>query len=236
VSAIKDLQRSDVNAKQQWWAYCDAAGEGIHDPAKHAPQFLQSFIENYSAGKRFEPAVPVARAGGGGGNGGVGSGGSLAQLCKEGQRKSQHWKQAWAQYCLHYGGGRNDPDRHDVTFITGFLDYIAGRGVMALSAMAPANAVWGPPAKRPRTTAPTPTAATPTYSPVGVAGMAGPAAGAMGQGKEGLVHRVKTFQRSGDEAKQQWGAYCDEHLGGVRDPNRHDMATLKQFVDAYGIP
>merc|ERR1712096_523243 len=44
--------------------------------------------------------------------------------------------------------------------------------------------------------------------------------------KDALVSRIKEYQRSADEAKQTWWAYCDHEHGGVRDPVRHDVATL----------
>lgn len=51
--------------------------------------------------------------------------------------------------------------------------------------------------------------------------------------KAALVEQVKAIQRSGGEAKQAWGDYCDTHLGGFRDPNRHDATVLAEFVAAY---
>lgn len=220
VQTVKEMQRNDQVAKEQWWAYCDALGQGIRDPAKHNDEFVQSFIDNYRAGNRFEPNVPTATAGGGGGNSG-GNGGLLSQLCKEGQRKSHSWKETWAQYCLHYGGGKNDPEKHDTNFIVGFLDHVSARGLVGLSAMG-AGAVpdYGP-SKRMRAT----NAANPYTAP-------GAKTDAQ---KDALVQRIKSYQRSSPDAKEVWGQYCDEHLGGVRDPNRHDRAVLQAFASKHDL-
>jgi len=48
--------------------------------------------------------------------------------------------------------------------------------------------------------------------------------------KAALVEQVKALQKAGDDTKQQWWDYCDAELGGVRDPNRHDVATLEYFL------
>merc|ERR1712050_393844 len=47
-----------------------------------------------------------------------------------------------------------------------------------------------------------------------------------------LVEQVKAFQRGG--GKQQWWDFCDGQLGGVRDPARHDVNTLRQFLQMSG--
>ncbi|CAK0888949.1 unnamed protein product, partial [Prorocentrum cordatum] len=52
-------------------------------------------------------------------------------------------------------------------------------------------------------------------------------------GKEGLVDQVKGLQRSDPAAKEAWWTYCDEYLGGVKDPNRHDARTLSEFLSFY---
>jgi len=51
-------------------------------------------------------------------------------------------------------------------------------------------------------------------------------------GKAGLVDQIKAIQRESPESKQAWWDYCDAHLGGIKDPNRHDEATLEEFVAA----
>jgi len=226
---IKEMQRSDATAKEQWWMYCDAEGAGVRDPAKHDASFLATFINSYDSGMRFEPAN------------------DLGELFKEGQRKSSSWKQAWASYCTLYGDGKSDPTKKDQAFLVGFFDYMGQRGAMALSsmgAMASIGSMVGMPGMA---------GMTGMGSMGGMAGMArstismgtlgAPAAKRMrtevfpissgDPEKDALVSRVKAYQRSGDEQKQTWWTYCDTMLGGKRDPAKHDVATLQEFVDTH---
>jgi len=48
------------------------------------------------------------------------------------------------------------------------------------------------------------------------------------------VEQVKGIQRADQQSKQQWWDYCDTHLGGVKDPNRHDEIALGEFLAAHG--
>eukprot|EP00930_Biecheleria_cincta_P046737 TRINITY_DN32273_c0_g1_i1.p1 TRINITY_DN32273_c0_g1~~TRINITY_DN32273_c0_g1_i1.p1 ORF type:complete len:1514 (+),score=356.94 TRINITY_DN32273_c0_g1_i1:36-4577(+) len=56
--------------------------------------------------------------------------------------------------------------------------------------------------------------------------------GNMGSKAE-LVEQVKALQRSDPGAKEAWWNYCDMYLQGVKDPNRHDEATLQEFLSSY---
>merc|ERR1719323_1972822 len=60
----------------------------------------------------------------------------------------------------------------------------------------------------------------------------------MGNGgmKEALVAQVKQFQRMGTQQKDLWGTYADTYLQGVRDPSRHDAATLHEFCVNHHVP
>eukprot|EP00420_Gonyaulax_spinifera_P025321 CAMPEP_0197903102 /NCGR_PEP_ID=MMETSP1439-20131203/55115_1 /TAXON_ID=66791 /ORGANISM="Gonyaulax spinifera, Strain CCMP409" /LENGTH=60 /DNA_ID=CAMNT_0043524191 /DNA_START=71 /DNA_END=250 /DNA_ORIENTATION=+ len=51
--------------------------------------------------------------------------------------------------------------------------------------------------------------------------------------KANLVEQIKSIQRSDPAAKQEWWAYCETHLEGVKDPNRHDASTLRYFLSNY---
>mmetsp|Transcript_353 Transcript_353/g.1215 ORF Transcript_353/g.1215 Transcript_353/m.1215 type:complete len:253 (-) Transcript_353:19-777(-) len=239
VDKIKELQRSGTEGKTQWWAYCQEHGGGIRDPSKHDREFLANFLYQYQMGARM-PTVdcmpsgavaPVVLASQGG------PVPSLAQLVKEGQKKSQNWKQAWATYCMQFGNGVNDPMKHDMNFIVSFLDY-AGQLVSAQldGGMPPPDLGAGDrPGKRPRPT-----------SAVGSSGGGWEASGydAMNTGdpndtsyeKQALVARIKAFQRAGDAQKRLWWQHCDESLGGVRDPARHDPGLLEAFCMSNGVP
>lgn len=50
-----------------------------------------------------------------------------------------------------------------------------------------------------------------------------------------LIGKIKDFQRSSEENKQAWWAYCSEHGGGNRDPARHDAASLREFLNSSGV-
>merc|ERR1719203_2341037 len=50
-----------------------------------------------------------------------------------------------------------------------------------------------------------------------------------------LVSQIKSFQRIGEAQKQAWWDHCDQNLGGIRDPAKHDTGTLQNFVHSYGV-
>lgn len=228
-AAVKEMQRSDPIAREQWGAYCDTHGRGLRDPARHDATFIQNFVSHYNAGMRFEAASAAGAAAGVSAAAGVNAA-NLAELFKEGQRKSAPWKSAWAQYGQVYGGGVNDPAKHEAEFLVGFMDFLGQRGLLAMQMIAPNLAAPTPAAAAPPTGVKRPR----TASATGGAPAAAPAASGDPL-KDALVIRVKAYQRSGDDAKAAWATYCDAQLGGVRDPARHDSVTLSQFVVAYGI-
>lgn len=147
---------------------------------------------------------------------------ALADFVKTGQRHSQSWKNAWQNYCTNYGTGRFDPAGYEPHFIKGFIDFLGslaggnepvGEGVSSTVPMGvkrPAMADVGPVAKRPAVVSADPE-------------------------KQALVDKVKGLQRSGIEAKTAWWAFCDNNMGGVRDPCRHEPETLKAFLADYGM-
>jgi hypothetical protein len=51
--------------------------------------------------------------------------------------------------------------------------------------------------------------------------------------KTALVDQVKNLQRADPDAKQAWWDYCDQHLQGVKDPNRHEPDVLQGFLSTY---
>eukprot|EP00927_Polykrikos_kofoidii_P044722 TRINITY_DN38610_c0_g1_i1.p1 TRINITY_DN38610_c0_g1~~TRINITY_DN38610_c0_g1_i1.p1 ORF type:complete len:233 (-),score=40.58 TRINITY_DN38610_c0_g1_i1:244-942(-) len=211
VERIKEMQRTDPTAKEQWGAYCDNQGGGVRDPAKHDVIFLQDFLSRYRSGVRLESADKV----------------NLALLFKEGQRKSHNWKRAWAAYCQLYGQGKNDPTKHDAQFLTGFLDYMGQQAAISLQMGGVLGIAGG--ATRP-----------PKANSRIAAWQSGQAEGNyfVGSGdavKEQLVQQVKSLQRSGPLQKQQWWDFCDNSLGGIRDPAKHTVSTLSRFLDMHGV-
>merc|ERR1719188_16729 len=54
--------------------------------------------------------------------------------------------------------------------------------------------------------------------------------------KDQLVESLKHFQRQYAQNKELWGSYADMYLGGVRDPARHDVGTLQEFISKNNVP
>ena len=54
--------------------------------------------------------------------------------------------------------------------------------------------------------------------------------------KDSLVRRIKFHKSLTQSARAAWRTYCDQLLGGVRDPGRHDVPTLQHFVDTCPVP
>jgi len=207
VDQIKEMQRSDQVAKEQWYAYCEAFGDNIRDPAKHDISFINSFITQYQSGARLEYK----------------EGQDLVKFIKLGQRKSQGWKSSWEMYCSQKpinGKPMHDPAKHDSSFLEGFFDFVGsmalGRGGMAggwgMGGMGMGmGAQGGPPLKR------------------------GPGASSGDPAKDQLVTKIKAYQRQGEAQKQTWYSFCDVHLSGFYDPGRADMDILNMFVQSNGI-
>lgn len=254
VDKIKEMQRTDEAAKLQWWAHCDSAGGGIRDPAKQTARFLEHFINEYEKGKL---AYDVSAAENGGKVGFI-----LADLFKEGQRKSKGFKNAWAEYCTHHGLLK-DPNKTDMATITNFFDFLgrAGRSMMLgqpldMTSMGKSGKGRGgmggkagmgkgcmgsmggmaPPGLAPAAKRPT-MGGDDAWGGKGRAAAYGKG-GAAGWGpddekKDALVRQVKAFQRSSGEGKELWQRYCDAQYKGVRDPARHDIPSLQLFLSYH---
>jgi len=302
VEQIKKLQRSNPDAKQAWWDYCDTQLGGIKDPNRHEAPVLSEFVQAHQDGpwsiggssarapmQQSRRAPPSGRGCygtsyapawgsdgygcgwgggyGGGGYGGAGLGGPsqwgaaghgniLADFIKTGQRNSSHWKKAWQTYCAAYGNGFNDPARCEESFIVGFIDY-AGQLITSelgsqddgpseapasvLSRKRPLGLIGAspgvPPAKRGCgggwETWDGADGGRGAYT-VGVIPSGCRTVGIVaGAEKAALVDKIKAMQRSSPEAKNTWWSYCDEHLGGIKDPMRHEEESLQTFLQQY---
>lgn len=256
VEQIKALQRSDPQAKQTWWDYCDSRQGGVRDPNRHDESTLQEFLAGFRSGtlKAKPSSTPWAKGGkspaapaygsygawpqetpwGWAPPAAAGQGGDLASLIKLGQKSSVQWKTAWQAYCSAYGGGINDPTRHEASYLTSFLDFAGGAASQMLQSSG--VAVAAPP--MPGVYAAAPMAgrkrpASETFADYGAPPMKMAAPGGVDADKEQLVARVKTLQRRDADTKQAWWTYCDEQHRGVRDPARHEKETLLQFLSTY---
>jgi len=171
-----------------------------------------NFFEAYETGQ-IEPSGTPAQPG-------EKSNQALVDLLKEGQRRSQHWKCAWASYCQHYGGGIHDPGKHKTSFLVGFLDFLGQNANIgpdgSLGMMMPPEVHLN---KRQRT---------------GGQGPAGPPQTGDPE-KDALVVKVKTHQRKGEVQNKEWENFCDINHGGVRDPVRHEKEVLVHFLQMHGL-
>lgn len=52
--------------------------------------------------------------------------------------------------------------------------------------------------------------------------------------KDACVQKIKALQRSSEDAKKQWWNFCDSQQGGVRDPTRHTVRVLQEFLSGLG--
>jgi len=240
VSAVKELQRTDPMAKEQWVQYCTTEGQGTRDPSKHDVSFLRNFFD-----VRETIEVPQPTHAG------------IADLFKEAQRASPTFKQAWSAFRESMGGRYDDPTRNDESFLVSALEFM-GQAACAQMTMATmsqgkggSGGSWGSSGwwggnswggnsggwnssdngweegystnKRRRTE---------SWSGGGVWSQPG-AAPAASASKQALVEQVKTFQRTGEEQKQAWWAYTDQH-GQVKDPARYEEWQLQEFLSTQG--
>eukprot|EP00928_Gymnodinium_smaydae_P056204 TRINITY_DN39620_c0_g1_i1.p1 TRINITY_DN39620_c0_g1~~TRINITY_DN39620_c0_g1_i1.p1 ORF type:complete len:297 (-),score=59.86 TRINITY_DN39620_c0_g1_i1:78-968(-) len=199
---VKEMQRSDPTARDQWYAYCETYGEGIRDPNKHSQAFLEGFITSYNNGERFE----------------FKEGEALVKFIKLGQKKSAGWKLVWEEYCrdkLVDGKTAHDPAKHTFSHLEGFFDFIGKRAAVGSAAPAALAPLAAPAGKRTR---------------LDTAGSWVPAGGVVD-----WVAKIKEYQRQGAEQKDAWHSYCDQHLHGMRDPSKHDAATLQHFLASRGV-
>merc|ERR1712137_736401 len=73
-------------------------------------------------------------------------------------------------------------------------------------------------------------------APAGMAGMAAPMTSPMGTPlspmKMELVERIKAYQKGDPQQKETWASFC----GSTKDPARHSVEKLQEFVSSYGVP
>mmetsp|Transcript_54582 Transcript_54582/g.152281 ORF Transcript_54582/g.152281 Transcript_54582/m.152281 type:complete len:295 (+) Transcript_54582:34-918(+) len=53
---------------------------------------------------------------------------------------------------------------------------------------------------------------------------------------EQLLVQVKEGQRTDPNFKEAWAVHCMQHGQGIRDPARHDEASLRLFLESMGVP
>ena len=48
-----------------------------------------------------------------------------------------------------------------------------------------------------------------------------------------LAEEVRRLQRERPDARAQWAAHCVVQTGGVKDPLKHTMASLRDFLSQW---
>jgi len=206
VKQIKDLQRRDPEAKDQWIAYTDTHGAGRRDPSRHPPEFLQHFLTHYGSGARLALHEDAGR---------------VCELIKVMQEKSENFKNVWEGYCKQFGNGETNPAQLEPAFHVKFLDQIAEKANLVTpavggGAMLGTGPLDGPALKRMK--------------------LEGGGISSGDPAKDKLVFQIKAFQRQGDDNKELWRRFCETNLASVLDPNRHEVSVLQHFVTACGVP
>jgi len=116
VGQIKCLQRTNPDAKEQWYCFCQLHATSKYDPDRHEEDFLRSFLDNYHSGKLAEVGGADGKA-------------SLALKVKAFQRSGQENKERWYAYCQSHSPSQRgapvfDPSRHDEAFLRDFLSTV----------------------------------------------------------------------------------------------------------------
>lgn len=113
VSQVKDLQRTDQDAKRKWEAFCTKKGVSKFDPATHDEEFLQEFLNLLENGELevIESEEKIA----------------LVMKVKAAQRRDAETKQMWYDFVTRTGSQSFDPNRHDETLLRDFLDFLDGK-------------------------------------------------------------------------------------------------------------
>lgn len=120
VDQIKELQRTDPEAKWKWGEYCDSLG-GMRDPSRHDTATLEKFLRDYSRGHDSQvhaPALAPLAA--------PPKSASPPDFIKQGAKLSKEFKQAWIAYCKHWKEADSNPSKIGETFLTEFAGYVAG--------------------------------------------------------------------------------------------------------------
>ena len=59
-------------------------------------------------------------------------------------------------------------------------------------------------------------------------------AGSIAEGRD-LADEVRRLQKERPDARAQWAAYCHEQTNGVKDPLRHSVASLREFLFEFDL-
>mmetsp|Transcript_5014 Transcript_5014/g.14655 ORF Transcript_5014/g.14655 Transcript_5014/m.14655 type:complete len:582 (-) Transcript_5014:99-1844(-) len=238
VRKIKYLQRSDANAKQAWWDYCESHLNGKKDPGMHEAWQLRDFINKFKNGTINTEGATSSMSGA--------SQEELVSKIKTMQRSNdQNAKEAWTRFC----GGVRDPSRHTAAFLEKFLQSLDPANQQAptppqtLSLPPPQPSHFGSmPEERP----PPPPAEdmhppqmpefnpplVPEEPPLPPPEPELPPEPVVQVDPE-MQHRCEEFLRHGFELSpafgQAWNAYCSIYNVGLNDPTSYQ--AVGEFAD-----
>jgi len=179
----------------------------------------------------------------------------LAESVKMGQRVSSAWKAAWVHYAATYGRGTMDPSKHTTEFLASFFEFLGqgfcgggggGDGGAYSMGCGMQGGMQGP-AKRPRTgdlmSLP---ALMGAGRPSGGINLGAPVqdkiqsiVSGFGKGNtqdpitEVMAERVRAMQKVDPTKKQLWADFCDQQGGTTKDPRRHSIQALEEFLGLY---
>jgi len=233
-STIKQMQKKSQNFRGAWSQFCANFGGGKGDPGKHSQEFHMQFLDALAqqgclnAGMSPEmahaagPSMPMmgaddnpakrARTGGMGSMGGAppdpGSKEYLVAQVKEFTKMGADQKELWCAYCDTYLQGTRDPNRQDASVL---LEFCTNHGVPPSTNFGGGGGGGGGA----------------SWAPVGGGG--GAVVGDAEQ--QALVQKVKNFQKTSTDAREQWYAFC----GVTKDPSRHEKEKLQEFCMMHSL-
>ena len=59
-------------------------------------------------------------------------------------------------------------------------------------------------------------------------------AGSTAEGRD-LADEIRRLQKERPTARAAWAAYCVEQANGIKDPLRHSVSSLKQFLEEFDL-
>mmetsp|Transcript_30700 Transcript_30700/g.72610 ORF Transcript_30700/g.72610 Transcript_30700/m.72610 type:complete len:967 (-) Transcript_30700:162-3062(-) len=215
VARIKSIQRSGNEGRERWERYCDAARTGNRDPALHSLESMRSFLQAYERGE--EPELPAKQA----------MGGSDVLRLRGVPFQSdildvveflKDFGVDKTQVSLGRGADGRVTGEAYVTFRSVELaeqaldakqhQEIRGRYIELFRSSGEEKAQH-------------------TSAALAIGSSTGD------REKDELVARVKQIQRSRQDGKEKWEDYCTSMKTGNRDPVRHTVESIRNFVEAY---
>ena len=59
-------------------------------------------------------------------------------------------------------------------------------------------------------------------------------AGSLAEGRD-LAAEIRRLHRERPTARAEWAAYCEEQANGIKDPFRHSVASLREFLYQFDL-